>query len=48
MSIRNEIKEQHKKDEENETLRRAAKILSERYPDQNVDEWGNRKHFSSW
>lgn len=48
MSMKSEIKEQRKNKEEEEILRRAAKILSERYPDQNVDEWGNRKHFSSW
>ena len=47
MSMWSEREETIRKKEEEETLRKAAKILAEKYPDPNLDEWGNPRHFSS-
>ena len=45
MSIRSDIKEELKRKREEEILREAAKILTERYPSNEVDEWGYKRHF---
>lgn len=46
MSIRSEIKEEAEKKRQEDILREAAKILSSRYPSEDMDEWGNPRHFS--
>ena len=46
MSMRSELKEDIQRKREEEILREAAKILGQRYPLENVDEWGYKRHFS--
>ena len=48
MSMRSEVREELERKRQEEILREAAKILSSKYPDEDKDEWGNPRHFSSW